>query len=135
MFKINVKILDELNIEDVFLESISAKLSICKGASEFSYVVFLNDLHFKLKDWINNSKNEDFIFEDSMEMDYIFGIKKIAEKKYMFEGYNGISFEISSIDSFCSQMIDAMKLAYISQGANGEEYYKELCDLSVKYID
>lgn len=132
--EIKLEIIENLKDKAVGLESIHADLSIECDELVFSYIVYINDLCVKFSEWAYSPMNSDFIFEDSLEFLYIFGVKR-NNQQYYFEGYNGITFRINSITEFCKCFMTALEEAYARQGEIGKKYYKEVCDLRIQDVD
>ena len=132
--EIKLEIIENLKDKAVGLESIHADLSIECDELVFSYIVYINDLCVKFIEWAYSPMNSDFIFEDSLEFLYIFGVKR-NNQQYYFEGYNGITFRINSITEFCKCFMAALEEAYARQGEIGKKYYKEVCDLRIQDVD
>lgn len=135
MIKFKLEIIDKLCLDDIALENVKANIFIEQDEKIFFYVVYINDLFIRFSEWSKNEKIEDFIFDDIIDCDSIFEINRIKDENYRFLGFEGTVFHIQDIDIFCRNFIEAIKEAYFSLGKDGEEYYNELTEVRIEYLD
>ena len=136
MFDFKIEIIDdELNLEDCFLESLFARLFIAKENNVYHNVVYINDLFIRLREWMKSDKSQDFIYEEAVELDYEFGLKKDKDGVFNFEGFEGTSFKIENLDAFLNDFMLAIKKAFEDKGEIGKKYYEELSCLEIEFID